>query len=50
MSFDKIWFFVWLSLLLGLAKPLDQAHRPSLKAAVESSTGASMDEVTELSR
>lgn len=50
VGLDGVWLLVWLGLLLGLAKLLDQAHRLALEAAVEAAAGAGMDDVTELVR
>lgn len=45
---DKIGLFVWLGLLLGLAKLLDQAHGAALETTVESATSASVNDIAEL--
>jgi len=47
---DEVGLLVGLGLLLGLAQLLDQAHGLALEAAVETSTGTRVDEVTELLR
>jgi hypothetical protein len=50
VGLDKVGLLVGLGLLLGLAELLDQAHGLALETAVESSTGTSVDKVTELLR
>tara|TARA_R110002003_G_scaffold126_10_gene11524 strand:- start:31300 stop:31515 length:216 start_codon:yes stop_codon:yes gene_type:complete len=50
MGLDEVGLLVGPSLLLGLAELLDETHGLALETAVESSTGTSMDEVTELLR
>ena len=50
MGSDGVWLLVGLSLLLGLAELLDEAHGLALEAAVESTTGTGMDEIAELLR
>ena len=47
VSPDGIRLLVGLGLLLSLAQLLDETHRLALQAAVESTTGTSMDEVAE---
>jgi hypothetical protein len=48
MGLDLVGLLVGLSLLLGLAELLDEAHGLALQTAVEPSAGTGMDEVTEL--
>jgi len=48
MCLDKVGLLVRLSLRLGLAELLDQAHGAALETTVEPTTGTSMDEVAEL--
>jgi hypothetical protein len=48
MCLDKVGLLVGLSLGLGLAELLDQAHGAALETTVETTTGTSMDEVAEL--
>ena len=48
MCLDKVGLLVGLSLRLGLAELLDQAHGAALETTVEPTTGTSMDEVAEL--
>jgi hypothetical protein len=45
---DKIGLLVGLSLLLGLAKLLDQTHRLALETTVEPTAGTGVDNITEL--
>ena len=48
VSLDEVWLLVWLGLLLGLAKLLDQTHWLALETAVEPAAGASVDDIAEL--
>ena len=48
MGFDKVRLLVRLGFLLGFAEFLDQAHWFALKTAVESTAGASVDDIAEL--
>jgi len=48
VGLDEVGLLVGLGLLLGLAELLDKAHGLALEAAVEPSTRAGVDEVTEL--
>jgi hypothetical protein len=48
VGLDLVGLLVGLSLLLGLAELLDEAHGLALQTAVEPSAGTGMDEVTEL--
>lgn len=50
VSLDKVWLLVWLGLLFGLAKLLDQTHWLALETAVESATSTSVDNIAELLR
>jgi len=50
VGLNEVGLLVGLGLLLGLAELLDKTHGLALQTAVEPSTGASMDEVTELLR
>ena len=50
VGLDLIWLLVWTSLLLGLAKLLDQTHWLALESTVETSAGTGVDDVTELVR
>ena len=44
---DEVGLLVGLRVLLGLAQFLDQTHRAALEASVESTAGASMEDVDE---
>ena len=48
MRLDEVGLLVGLSLLLCFAELFDQAHRLALETAVKSTTGAGVDDVTEL--
>ena len=48
MRLDEVRFLVWLRFLLGLAQLLDEAHRLALEATVEPTSGARVDDITEL--
>lgn len=48
MCLDEIWLLVGLSLLLGLAELLDQAHWLALEATVESAAGTGVNDISEL--
>lgn len=48
VSLDKVGLLVGLSLLLGLAELLDEAHGLALQATVEPATSTGMDDVAEL--
>jgi hypothetical protein len=48
VGLDEVGLLVGLSLLLGLAELLDQAHGLALETAVEPSAGTGVDEVAEL--
>lgn len=48
VSLDELGLLVGLSLLLGLAELLDQAHRLALETAVEPSAGTGVHDITEL--
>ena len=48
MRLDEVGLLIWLGLLLGLAKLLDQTHGLALQAAVEPTPGAGMYDVPEL--
>lgn len=50
VSLDEVRLLVGLGLLLGLTELLDEAHGLALKTAVESSAGASVDNIAELLR
>jgi hypothetical protein len=50
MSLNQIWLLIGLGLLLGLAQLLNQTHRLALKTTVEPTTGASVDNISELVR
>lgn len=50
VSLDDIGLLVGLSLLLGLAELLDETHGLALQAAVDSSAGTGVDDITELVR
>lgn len=45
---DEIWLLVGLSLLLGLAELLDQAHWLALETTVESAAGTGVNDISEL--
>lgn len=48
VSLDEVGLLVGLSLLLGLAELLDEAHGLALQATVDSSAGTSVDDITQL--
>jgi hypothetical protein len=48
VSLDKIWLLVRLCLLLGFPQLLDETHGLALQAAVESTTGTRVNDITEL--
>lgn len=48
MRLDQLGFLVGLGFLLRFAEFLDQTHRLALQAAVESTTGACMHNITKL--
>lgn len=48
VSLDEIGLLVGLSLLLGLAELLDEAHGAALKTTVDLSAGTSVDDIAEL--
>lgn len=48
MSLHQIRLLVRFSILLGFAELFDQAHGLALEAAVESATGASVNDIAEL--
>lgn len=48
MRLDEIRLLIGLCFLLGLAQLLDQTHRLALEAAVEPTTGTSVDDIAEL--
>ena len=48
VSLDEVGLLVGLSLLLGLAKLLDETHGLALQTAVEPSAGTSVNDITEL--
>lgn len=48
MSLDKIRLLIWLGLLLGLSELLDETHWLALQSTVETTTGACVDDITEL--
>lgn len=48
VGFHQVGFLVGLGFLLGFAELFDQTHRFALEAAVESTTGTSMDDIAEL--
>lgn len=50
MRLDEVWLLVGLSLLLGLAEFLDQAHWLALESPVKSAAGAGMDDIAEFLR
>lgn len=50
VSLDNIGLLVGLGLLLSLAELLDETHGLALQAAVDSSAGTGVDDITELVR
>lgn len=48
VSLDEVRLLVGLSLLLGLAELLDEAHGAALQAAVDPAAGAGVNDITEL--
>lgn len=48
VSLDEIGLLVGLGLLLGLAELLDETHGLALQAAVETSAGTGVNDITEL--
>lgn len=48
VSLHKVGLLVGLSLLLGLAELLDQAHGAALKTAVDPAAGTGVDDIAEL--
>lgn len=48
VGFHQVRFFVRLGFLLSFTELLDQTHRFSLEAAVESTAGTRMDDIAEL--
>jgi len=48
VSLDELGLLVGLSLLLGLAELLDQAHGLALEAAVDPAASAGVDDIAEL--
>ena len=48
MGLDEIGLLVGLGLLLGLAELLDETHGLALQAAVETSAGTGVNDITEL--
>ena len=48
VSLDEIGLLVGLGLLLGLAELLDETHGLTLQAAVETSAGTGVNDITEL--
>ncbi|CAL3966346.1 unnamed protein product [Diplocarpon coronariae] len=48
MGLDEVWLLVGSGLLLRLTKLLDQTHGLALETAVETTTSAGVDDITEL--
>jgi hypothetical protein len=48
VGLDEIGLLVGLGLLLGLAELLDETHGLALQAAVETSAGTGVNDITEL--
>lgn len=48
VSLDNVGLLVGLSLLLGLAQLLDEAHRAALQTTVDPAAGTGVDDIAEL--
>jgi hypothetical protein len=48
VSLDNVGLLIGLSLLLGLAKLLDKAHRAALQTTVDPAAGTGVDDIAEL--
>ena len=48
VCFDEVGFLIGLGFLLGLAQLLNETHRLALQAAVKTTAGTSVNDITEL--